>query len=561
MASSSIQAAENALERSEVLRAELKAWERRFSASNGGRKAGREDIKRDTEIASKYKEYTNVREKLSAGPKSTQQPPREPSPLTQKKRKAVPDEQQLPRQAAHQQTPKRHKPDLTPTQARYTHHPHPAVVDPYDSPSVIRQLPFTPCSRRMVVGPTPQRDGKVLGLFDPVEEDEEGGGGGGGLGKMPSKARVLKEVSLNTNNNNKTQQHHHHCTPRKPPIDSSSIVTPLRYGRTPVSSGKRYLLDKFVTPSKRKRAGGEYGDDDDDYDGDDGLKTPAFLRRGHHRPAKAPKYDENGELQFDSPVTAVRRWPLAKAPLRGLSSIIAGLRKMEEEKLDEEMDVLREMEDEASNRKEGRKSGAEDEKTRSLPTNDRKASEIGSQNLVALQGVGEEGKEGEQGKGEQSNKPSKPWRKRGQKRTTKRVIIRPSRAKPTLQPSNLNNNNNNNSSALDHTEPLPVVPDFNPDTTAATAPTPGNQPTSAATKAGDEEEEEEEEEGGGGGGGASSSTKTKPSKNPIKKVVRKISSTAHANFRRLKIKSKGGASKGGGGGGGGFGGRRRFGRR
>lgn len=33
-----------------VLRAELKEWERNFSAANGGRRAGREDIKKDAAI-------------------------------------------------------------------------------------------------------------------------------------------------------------------------------------------------------------------------------------------------------------------------------------------------------------------------------------------------------------------------------------------------------------------------------------------------------------------------------------------------------------------------------
>ena len=33
-----------------VLRAELKEWERGFSAANDGRKAGREDIKKDAAI-------------------------------------------------------------------------------------------------------------------------------------------------------------------------------------------------------------------------------------------------------------------------------------------------------------------------------------------------------------------------------------------------------------------------------------------------------------------------------------------------------------------------------
>lgn len=33
-----------------ILRQELKVWEKTFAAANGGRKAGREDIKRDAAI-------------------------------------------------------------------------------------------------------------------------------------------------------------------------------------------------------------------------------------------------------------------------------------------------------------------------------------------------------------------------------------------------------------------------------------------------------------------------------------------------------------------------------
>ena len=36
---------ERLLEQSNLLRQELKAWEREFAAANGGRKAGRDDIK------------------------------------------------------------------------------------------------------------------------------------------------------------------------------------------------------------------------------------------------------------------------------------------------------------------------------------------------------------------------------------------------------------------------------------------------------------------------------------------------------------------------------------
>jgi DNA replication regulator SLD2 len=41
---------EQLLEQSSLLRQELKTWERDFAAANGGRKAGREDIKQHPTI-------------------------------------------------------------------------------------------------------------------------------------------------------------------------------------------------------------------------------------------------------------------------------------------------------------------------------------------------------------------------------------------------------------------------------------------------------------------------------------------------------------------------------
>jgi len=44
-----------------LLRQELKVWEKSFAAQNGGRKAGREDIKRDPAIGSIYLTYLESR--------------------------------------------------------------------------------------------------------------------------------------------------------------------------------------------------------------------------------------------------------------------------------------------------------------------------------------------------------------------------------------------------------------------------------------------------------------------------------------------------------------------
>ena len=206
------------------------------------------------------------------------------------------------------QTPTRKKTHQTPSKSI-----HPAVVDPYDSPSIIRRLQFTP-SRRAFVGPTPQRDGKVLGLFDLLNEEEE---------RTPVKARTGARVLADV-------QPIQLQTPRK--TSDEDFVTPLRHGRTPMSSGRRYLLNTIVTPAKRKSP--EAGLD----------ATPAFLRRGGQW-LKSQRYDENGEPEFDSPVAI--RLPV-KPRGKTLSTLIADLRKLENERLDDDLDVLRDIENEAA---------------------------------------------------------------------------------------------------------------------------------------------------------------------------------------------------------------------
>lgn len=39
-----------AAERSAIIRSELKAWEKKFAAANGGQKPGKDDVKRNLEI-------------------------------------------------------------------------------------------------------------------------------------------------------------------------------------------------------------------------------------------------------------------------------------------------------------------------------------------------------------------------------------------------------------------------------------------------------------------------------------------------------------------------------
>ena len=324
-------------DRQSILRQDLKAWEQTFTTAHDGRRAGREDIKRDPAIgmksavfslqadevvAAKYKEYSRLR----AGP-LLETSPGSPS--------RAPKRQKLNGHRSHEdgtQTPRRLATSMI----------HPAAIDPYDSPSAIQCVTRTP-SRRTMIGPTPQKDGQILGLFDLLSDDEL-------VGQTPSRGRIIQAQG----------------TPRK---DS-----PLRSSRTPASSGKRFLLDSFATPAKRQKSvtpsktGSAWKMQ---------FATPAFLRRDSQWGG-----ERNDGVKSEE---ACVRMP-AKPPLRGLSSMLASLRRMEDERMDDDMDVFHELEGER---------------------------EIINEE-AAVEGDGEDK--------EQEGKPSRVWKKKGQKRTTRRVI-------------------------------------------------------------------------------------------------------------------------------------------
>jgi hypothetical protein len=162
-----------------------------------------------------------------------------------------------------------------------------------------------------VIGPTPQRDGIVLGLFDLIAAG------------TPSKSRTaLANVELNVLQ-----------TPsRKVQVATSetSLESRARGERTPLSAGKRFMLNQFVTPSKKRKL--------DDHSTPSstarGLATPAFLRRGNPLGA----IDEADEK-------TPRPAPWKRRGLgRSLSAMIQAMKKDEDDKLDEEADIMREME-------------------------------------------------------------------------------------------------------------------------------------------------------------------------------------------------------------------------
>ncbi|KAL1968201.1 hypothetical protein VTN77DRAFT_2036 [Rasamsonia byssochlamydoides] len=390
-----------------TLRAELKQWEKAFAAANGGRKAGRDDIKQDPEIAAKYKAYGRLRaleasasaSSSSASSAVDKTPSKSESQQTKAKRKHAPDENHgfTPRKASRREL-------LTPSKS-FTTNVHPADLDPYDSPSTLRRL-FSPSTHRQsqesplplktAIGPTPQRDGKVLGLFDLLSAS-------GGSTATPSAKRVasLGKEAVQTPSKRVKMDAIEEGDEEEEEIG--------RLGRTPTSSSKKWYLEKlFATPTTLRYA--TMVEDEESgirhnvqTTADDALEanplqseTPSFLRRSN-----------SGRFTSNPNPTTTDLSPVAvRKPQRfvgkGLSALVQGLRDMEEERMREDWEILREIEQEQAQAE--------------ASSND---VQVGDSQMPLNEGDGN----------------SRPWKKRGQKRTTRLVKMKPVPSKPKPAPA------------------------------------------------------------------------------------------------------------------------------
>ena len=398
--------------RTSILKAELKTWERDFAAANDGKKASREDIKNDSEIgnhlglfkrdfiltillAAKYKEYNKARDLLSG------------------KVVAPPAPRETPRKRKHAETvhivSKRQQIAATPSKKTPSRGPlRPWELDPYDSPSVIRSL-FTPSKKAL--GPTPQKEGQVLGLFDLLE---------GSVGRTPSKVEA-KSISL---------KGPVAATPRK----SRTQELGSKYSKTPGSLSKRRMLDAFSTPLKNRDEIGEEGGKTPSTVSKLVFSTPSFLRRDSHR-IQLPTVNENEDGSVLSPqMIRVPRKPL----VRGLSSMLAGLRKMEEEAADDDLEALHEMEMDMSSQTQP---GPAPKPKLAIPALAPPVDIVEDSQNALLSAFDDEAKydsDASASKDPMVERDSqlKIYKKKGQKRTTRRVNMKPTRSKP---PSSNNN--------------------------------------------------------------------------------------------------------------------------
>ncbi|CAG8299797.1 unnamed protein product [Penicillium salamii] len=367
------------------VRAELKVWEKAFASANGGKKAGRDDIKQNAEIAAKYKEYSRLKA-LEASLRRRENRPQEPSDSHSKKRKHA----SPPGQEAYQQsTPRKSSKGLFATPSNNRTRLHPADLDPYDSPNTLRRL-FSPSAHRegqpapsplkTVIGPTPQRDGKTLGLFDMLSES-------GGSRDTPMAKRQTNNLSAAFRTPSK----------RRPveaipelPEEEPQQETP-RLARTPASETKQfYLANLFATPTTMRYAAMVEAEDNKEAQ-DNELRmttqmsppalsgTPSFLRRSNSGRYPPPSAGPDGPGL--SPVASRKPQRFAS---KGLSHLVQGLRDMEEDRMEDDWDVMREMEEEAE-----------------------------AEEAAKMQGE------------DQGPDVNRKYKKKGQKRTTRRVIMRP----------------------------------------------------------------------------------------------------------------------------------------
>ncbi|KAK5995536.1 DNA replication regulator SLD2 [Cladobotryum mycophilum] len=461
--------------RAQRVRADLKQWEADWAQSHDGQKPGREDIKNTPSIAQKYKDYNKLRDIISGKivPTAASSAKREPGSTKRKPDAPSPVETPL-KKAKHLETPSKGE--------SYTDND-----GHMNSPAVSRKL-FSPATVTSL-GPTPQRDGKVLGLFDLLVEKElgtpsrrhgEGGGSGGKTGSLP----------LNLQS-----------TPgkRRSSFDDDGIAA---LGRTPTSKRQRGNL--FATPLKKK-------------DGRDAgtptsvskltFETPAFLKRH-----SLPTVDENSSFDVPAPLRLPRK-PFA----RGLSEIVASLRRVEEEQADEDLEALREA--------EGGDFGGEPELGKPIPPKPKPKEpeailESDSQAMQLLGGFDDEGMY--DSPVEEDGNPLRVFKKKGQKRTTRRSNMKPTRHK---RPAVSTENGNGIENEEDEEEEA-----------VTTAQTGG---------AGGSDDEFVDENDDGDDAKSKKSTKKKPSTaaGVVKKAARKVNELAHANFQRLKLRNHG--AKGG----------------
>ncbi len=363
----------------------------------------------------------------------------------------------------------------------------------------------------------------VLGLFDILEED----------GTISSPSKRLEKSKMGEKSSEGLIQ----ATPRKLRFDEQN----LQQSKTPGSKGKRSMRDTFSTPLKNRDSNGQDPNTPSTVS-KLSFGTPSFLRRYSQR-VRLPAVNEDEEGAFSPPPVRLPRKPL----VRGLSSILASLRKMEDDAADDDLEALREMEMEEAGIQPVPKPKPK-AKLHSVPEvpediEDKDAEEAAAAILVAdsqpnhlLGGFDDEAQfdsEPEEApRLGRNGQPLKAYKKKGQKRTSRRTKLKPtiSQPAPPPKPSNVDEDEEDELAAIPETQ-------FQQDTM--------ENFEEARNFDSDTQSEYTASEGGTRYRRPDQSKKNRGVNRDgkIKTAARKVKASAHQNFKRLKLRNSG--AKGG----------------
>ncbi|KAL8675430.1 MAG: hypothetical protein Q9168_000261 [Polycauliona sp. 1 TL-2023] len=378
-----------------LLRLELKEWEKSFAGSNNGKKAGREDIKQHPEIAAKYKIYNNLRSRALDGGGD----------------RVVSVQGQLPTKSCALTNP----PAIVHTPRKRLKHLHSFPKEAAEAQSTCDSAQNSPVAHRKSIGPTPQKNGHVLGLFDLLTPSSSS--------TKSSQRRSLQPIPLNllsasvgiksTKDDDEPNNSASPSAQRKiSPSSTSKAARPASF----TTPSKRRIADTDETPTVAKPVSRSRCDD-----------TPAFLRRDSQKFSHSQQLSESCDHNEDdvfswSPVAPRVMRP--KPAGRGLSALVKGLRDMEEARLDDELELLREMEEQECDHPKRKakpvpKICVEDSQIPDMPLGPDGEGESEREDLDALKLAGQD----------RRGRPLKMWKKKGQKRTTRRVTMKPNAAK------------------------------------------------------------------------------------------------------------------------------------
>ena len=426
------------------------------------------------------------------------------------------------------------------------------------------------------ISPTPQKDGRVLGLFDL-------------LGRTPS-ASVVKSSGDAPSMAAATPSKHRDATPLQVPLNTDGMTpTTARFAHTPRSAVKHHASDAGIpTPLRERNDRGNSNNQllfktpstnrvSKDTASTPKSATPSFLRRRN-----APDYkgallgtmdeDEENEESGVNGVAGTGGWKKRLSALRlprklvpvgkGLSSVVAGLRKMEDEMFAEEEAAAREMErEEAEKRKQAQAQQAEDQ-AQSQPQQTAVAPSAEVPDSQTIEKLLEEEKpaggrllsgfddeaalDSPDELGDDQSQQTRVWKKKGQKRQTRLVRMRPTRVRrPTAQtviPPGEEDDDEDDDELVPETQAQasggnPEVED------GLRSDEEGSDEAFEESESENDEEEEDGKKKKKGKKAAAGDTTTGKDEDIVKKAVRKVKATAHANFRRLKLRNSG--AKGG----------------